>query len=101
MIVQEDHELALQREVLQGRYLPESHYYGGEDTLGTTPDKTLTIHQRQNNFAASAGPVELKLGINSEELERVLSELEVMQNEHVFARLNTQSRSKHFTVNMG
>lgn len=86
---QEDRELALQRERLKNRNVP-----GGEDSVGDDPLAESTKLQQSTvrtiDFAdaaflssrdsfklASPGGVTLELGMDAEELDKLLSELEV------------------------
>lgn len=72
--VQDDRDLALQREALLKRHLPGSEDSVGEDPLATSPTP-LAIPPAHSAFD-SAGPVRLELGMDAEMLDKILDELD-------------------------
>lgn len=72
--VQDDRDLALQREALMQRHLPGSEDSVGEDPLATSPAQ-LAIPPA-HSASDSAGPVRLELGIDAEMLDKILDELD-------------------------
>lgn len=82
---QDDHDLALQREALMQRHLPESEDNVGEDPLATSPEQ-LAVPPARGAFD-SAGPVRLELGMDAEMLDKILDELEVNQPRSVLLPL--------------
>lgn len=102
---QEDRALALQRQSLRQRHLPESDDRVGEDPLAPLAGETTSAsHGEEGSTAsgessndqpfreqqdgvsfacggASAGPVRLELGMDAEVLDKILDEIEVCKSE--------------------
>ncbi|CBN75437.1 hypothetical protein Esi_0099_0036 [Ectocarpus siliculosus] len=101
----EDRHLACQRQSLKKRYLLDSEDFIGEDPLGLLDDTTAPAFQQEEgdiagglsprqshrqeeaeerlqgddahtSHQAAAGPVRLELGMDAEELDKILNELE-------------------------
>lgn len=73
--VQDDRDLALQREALMQRHLPGSEDNVGEDPLATSPAQ-LAIPPAHSSASDYAGPVRLELGMDAEMLDKILDELD-------------------------
>lgn len=75
--VQEAHDLALQREALKKRHLPGGADSIGDDPLLASSEESTSGSSPCRVALSSTGAVRLELGMDTKELDELLTEIEV------------------------